>query len=246
MMDPASHRSPLGGAELRFVIVNADDFGASAGINRGVIEAFDHGIVTSASLMVTMPGAAQAVDLTSERRELSLGIHVDLTGEGTPAPVDLGDPNRCAAEIRRQLAQFEQMVGRPPSHLDAHHNVFRLAHLEPVFVEAAGELGIPLREHSIVRYFSNFYGQWDDGLSHPEWISSTNLIRMLDEEVGPGVTELACHPGYFDPALESSYHADRAIELRSLCDPDVVRHVAASDLMLISYDQLELVDRGGR
>lgn len=226
----------------RFLIVNADDFGASAGINRGVVEAFDHGIVTSASLMVTMPGAAHAVELAGERPGLSLGIHVDLTGEGTPPNADLDDPPRCAEEIRRQLELFAEMVGRPPSHIDAHHNVFRLPHLEPFFLEVADELGTPLREHSIVRYFSNFYGQWDDGLSHPEWIGPTNLIRMLDEEVGPGVTELACHPGYVDPSLRSNYHADREIELNSLCDPEVVEHVASSDLLLISYNQLDLVD----
>ncbi|MBI3874558.1 MAG: ChbG/HpnK family deacetylase [Verrucomicrobia bacterium] len=45
----------------RFLIVNADDFGLSAGVNRGIIEAHERGIVTSASLMVCQPAAADAV-----------------------------------------------------------------------------------------------------------------------------------------------------------------------------------------
>ena len=43
----------------RYLIVNADDFGQSPGINRGVIEAHENGIVTSASLMVRWPAAAE-------------------------------------------------------------------------------------------------------------------------------------------------------------------------------------------
>jgi hypothetical protein len=44
----------------RYLIVNADDFGQSPGVNRGIIQGFDQGIVTSASLMVRWPAAAPA------------------------------------------------------------------------------------------------------------------------------------------------------------------------------------------
>ena len=46
--------------DVRCVIINADDFGLSAGINRGIIEAHERGIVTSASLMVRWPAAEYA------------------------------------------------------------------------------------------------------------------------------------------------------------------------------------------
>jgi len=39
-------------SDRRYLIVNADDFGQSPGVNRGIIQAHEHGIVTSASLMV--------------------------------------------------------------------------------------------------------------------------------------------------------------------------------------------------
>ena len=52
----------------RILIVNADDFGLSAGVNCGIAEAHDEGIVTSASLMVHMPAAAEAVTLVRNRR----------------------------------------------------------------------------------------------------------------------------------------------------------------------------------
>ena len=65
------------GAE-RCVIVNADDFGQSPGVNRGIIEAHQHGIVTSASLMVNWPAAAEAAAYGRAHADLSLGLHFDV------------------------------------------------------------------------------------------------------------------------------------------------------------------------
>jgi predicted glycoside hydrolase/deacetylase ChbG (UPF0249 family) len=225
----------------RVLIVNADDFGASSGVNTGISRAHDVGIVSSASLMVTMPAATEAVSLARERPGLSLGIHIDLTGEGTPAPVHLDDVDACRAEMWAQMRTFERLVGHGPTHIDSHHNVHRLALLEPLFVELAREHRLPLREHSVVRYFPDFYGVWDDGETHAEWISAANLIRMLDEDIGPGVTELSCHPGLVDPALRSPYHREREIELAALCDPAVRRHLERSNIVRANYADLERV-----
>ncbi len=62
----------------RGLIVNADDYGRSSGINRGVIKAHESGIVTSASLMVRWPAAVEAAEYCRDRPDLSLGLHVDL------------------------------------------------------------------------------------------------------------------------------------------------------------------------
>jgi chitin disaccharide deacetylase len=225
-------------AGLRRLIVNADDFGASEGVNRGIIHAHDHGLVTSTSLMVRMPAAEAAAELARERAGLSVGLHVDLTGEGTPAPAHIDDVAACELEIRAQLERFGDLLGRPPTHLDSHHHVHRFRRLEPMFVQIAAEAGVPLREHSGVRFFPDFYGQWDDGETHADWIGPENLIRMLDDEIGPGVTELSCHPGFYDPGFDSPYHWERELELRTLCDPTVHRHLEESDLELVGYRDL--------
>ena len=59
------------------LIVNADDFGRSRGVNRGVIRAHEEGIVTSATLMVRWPDAREAADYARDRT-LSVGLHLDL------------------------------------------------------------------------------------------------------------------------------------------------------------------------
>ena len=65
-------------AAKRYLIVNADDFGQSHGVNRGIIEAHERGIVTSASLMVRWPAATEAAAYSRQHPHLSLGLHVDF------------------------------------------------------------------------------------------------------------------------------------------------------------------------
>jgi hopanoid biosynthesis associated protein HpnK len=66
-----------------YAILNADDFGLSPGINRGIIEAYRDGILTSASLMAVGDAFEQAVTLAEKHPGLSLGIHLTLV-EGIP------------------------------------------------------------------------------------------------------------------------------------------------------------------
>jgi hypothetical protein len=80
--DREAAAAPLPAPADRYVIVNADDFGGSHGINRGVVEACERGVVTSASLMVTWPWAAEAVRLAREYSHLGLRLHVAFSRDG--------------------------------------------------------------------------------------------------------------------------------------------------------------------
>jgi predicted glycoside hydrolase/deacetylase ChbG (UPF0249 family) len=216
---------------MKYLIVNGDDFGASRGINRGIIEAHRHGILTSTSLMVNTPFSEEAANLAGAVRHLSVGLHVDLPKETN------GLPERARDELQKQFARFVELMGRAPTHLDSHHNTHRNPPLLPHFVELAAEHGLPLREHSPVRYFSRFYGQWG-GESHPEHISTASLAHMLETEIGEGFTELSCHPGYVDADHPGSYSAEREVELSTLCDPAIRRALAAHSIQLVSYHDL--------
>jgi predicted glycoside hydrolase/deacetylase ChbG (UPF0249 family) len=132
---------------------------------------------------------------------LSVGLDCNLTHEGGPPVVDLDDTDAVAAELGSQLDRFRALLGRPPTHLDAHHNVHRREHLTPVFAAAADRLGIPLRDHSAVHHFGSFYAAWD-GETHPEQVSLSSLRTML-AGFPEGVTKLCCHAGYLDPDFDS-------------------------------------------
>src|SRR6266581_8358627 len=66
------------GTSARRLIVNADDFGRSASINRAVIRAHREGILTTASLMTNEPASAEAVALARENPGLGVGLHLTL------------------------------------------------------------------------------------------------------------------------------------------------------------------------
>ena len=179
-----------------------------------MIEAHERGIVTSASLMVRFPAAREAAAYD----RLSLGLHIDL-GEWTViggewAPVY--ERQDGAGEIEAQIDEFRRLVGRDPTHLDSHHHVHQS---EPVAstVRSLGEkLGVPVRQFSRIRYCGDFYGQASFGEPYPEAIGFEGLLRTI-ASLPLGWTELACHPGYAD--FETTYAAEREVELRTLCDP---------------------------
>src|SRR5881397_1938712 len=108
-------------AEVRRLIVNADDFGNSEGINRGIIEAHERGIVTSTSLMVNTPATVAAVKLVRKYPNLSLGLHVNFTGEGESL-VDLEDLQAVKKELEGQFNKFLDLTGQLPTHIDSHQH----------------------------------------------------------------------------------------------------------------------------
>src|SRR5205823_5875996 len=123
----------------RYLIVNADDFGASAGINRGILECHTRGVVTSASLMVTGRAARAAAAISRDHPALAVGLHWDVWGEDE-RDFDLADVPAVRDEFRRQLDEFHRLLGRSPTHVDSHRHAHRGAALMPVFRELVAPL----------------------------------------------------------------------------------------------------------
>jgi predicted glycoside hydrolase/deacetylase ChbG (UPF0249 family) len=184
--------------------------------------------------MVNMPGAAEAAWLSRSAPDLGIGLHVNFTNESEGPVVDLADADACRLELERQFDQFVALMGRLPTHIDSHHHVHRRPRLLPLFLDLAARCGRPLREHSPVKYFKRFYAQWD-GETHPEWIGTENLIRLLAAGLGAGFTELGCHPGYVDPEFQSIYNSERGVELHTLCDPMLREWLAGSHVTLVNF-----------
>ncbi len=63
----------------KYLIVNADDFGLSEGVNRGIIHAHRKGIVTSTTLLTHMPASLSAVELAKSNPSLGVGVHLNYT-----------------------------------------------------------------------------------------------------------------------------------------------------------------------
>lgn len=229
----------------RQLIVNADDFGMSSAVNAGIETAFVEGIVTSASLMVRREAAREAADIAAARPGLSVGLHLDLgewvCRDGEWAVVEevvaLEDADAVETEVLAQLTAFEALLGRAPTHIDAHQHVHLASPVREIVASEAARLGIPARGlDPRVRYRGDFYGRTGDGEPWPELISAEALIDLVGR-LPAGCTELGCHPG--GPEVDDpAYGPERWLEVKSLTNPRVRAAIVESEIALVSFATL--------
>lgn len=131
----------------RRLIVTADDFGDTAGVNAAVIRAFREGVLRFASLMVLRPAAAEAARLAAENPGLGVGLHLELCAD---APEKAGLRYFFDARARAGLegeirAQFDALLalGVKPTHADGHINVHAHPVVFPALCRVAREYGVP-------------------------------------------------------------------------------------------------------
>lgn len=225
----------------RHLIVNADDFGLSPGVNKGIIRAHEQGVVTSASLMTRGAGAEAAAEYARAHAGLAVGLHVDMGEWVWRAPewvllrevVPGGDPHAVRAEVHRQLKRFVELLGSPPTHLDSHQHLHRKEPLKTILLECARDLNIPLRGFSSIRHEGRFYGQSAEGSPLPECVTTERFLQLV-REMPEGWTEIACHPG-LDPGLDSVYAVERAKETETLCDPALRVYLSQQAISLGSF-----------
>jgi len=144
------------------LIINADDFGLTPGVNRAIAELHDAGAVTSATLMATGPAFDNAVALALQRPTLGIGCHIVLV-DGTPVsdpasiPSLLGPDRRTFRnslgdfalsalrgtirqdEIEREaLAQIQklQLAGFKLTHVDTHKHTHLLSRVTRPLIRA--------------------------------------------------------------------------------------------------------------
>jgi chitin disaccharide deacetylase len=247
------------------LIVNADDLGRTPGINAGIFEAHRFGLVTSATLMVGWAAAAEAAREWQRCPRLGVGLHVTLTGTTPPTLPASQVPSlvdaagrlpakpeghgtlalaEVLAEVTHQLALFEKLTGRLPTHLDSHHHAHRLPVVLEALIRVARAQGLPVRTGPApvdarlraagVATTDHFEEGFFGAATRPE-----DLLARL-AALPPGTTELMCHPAHVDEELASSsgYVTEREQELATLTDPAVRREVTRREIALITFAEL--------
>jgi hopanoid biosynthesis associated protein HpnK len=155
------------GQGVKNLIVNADDLCWTPGVNRGIVEAFRNGIVTSTSLLANGAAFADGVDAARSARGLGVGVHLNLS-DGAPVAeretvtsllndegLFAGGPEslllrhaRRGLVLREVEAEWEAQIekardaGIEPTHLDGHKHVHMLPGLFEIALRLAKRHGI--------------------------------------------------------------------------------------------------------
>ena len=227
------------------LIVNADDFGLTPGVSRGILDAGATGIVTSTTVLVNRPIDPELI-ARLEASGLGVGLHLNLTlgtpiadPRRVPSLVDgdgrfIRDPREAASradkdeariELGNQIDAFRALMGCFPTHLDSHHHVGRHEPILELVFDFARAIKVPMRTQDgqvraaarglKIRTPDHFIGEAD---SEPYW-SAERVLEHL-RTLPAGVTEFMTHPGYFDDDLAySRYGRQRETELAGLTDP---------------------------
>jgi chitin disaccharide deacetylase len=164
---------------VRRLIVNADDFGMTAGVNRGIVESHVGGVVSSATLMANGPRFDEAVALARLNPNLSIGCHVVLVDGKPVSPPDtvdtllairsaepdkfysslsgfaaramLGgfDRDQLVAEVTAQIRKI-QATGLQVTHLDSHKHAHVFPEILAAMLRAARICGVRAIRNPIV------------------------------------------------------------------------------------------------
>lgn len=164
---------------MRRLIVNADDFGLTPGVNRAIVEAHSGGVVSSTTLMANGAAFADAVNAARSAPNLSVGCHVTLV-DGTPlSPPDAADTlvairsaepdkfysslsafaaramlggfdrDQLVAEVAAQIRTI-QATGLQVTHLDTHKHAHIFPEILVALLRAARICGVRAIRNPIV------------------------------------------------------------------------------------------------
>lgn len=247
--------------EMGKVIINSDDFGYSNGVNYGIVDAHQQGILTSTTLMANMPGFDHAVKLKKELPDLGVGVHLTLTcGEPLLKNVDSlmdGANFKKLAFYQRPFeidgdqlyeewnAQIQKVyhAGIIPTHLDSHHHTHTFGMNQEVVVALAKKYGLPVRgnfeKRAEVRHVDYFEPHFDDV---GEMIVEKRQINCSVEEYLEGLleilreektVEIMCHTAYIDQLLlnGSSFIYPRVNQVEFLIHSAFAKQVKEDELI---------------
>ena len=247
------------------LIINADDFGRTRGINYGIEEEMKNGVLSSTTIMMNMPYAEHAVNLAKKEGITSIGVHltfiekslslgktlVDEQGifKKYPELMAEADVEEIKTEMRTQIDKLINM-GINPTHLDGHHHVhlYSLKMTEAVF-SVAKEYNLPVRVGK-----SGRTTRAGEEIVIPEWLKTIDFFEdsyygdktgaddfkmCIKNAVMYDVVELMCHPAFLcTDTLKSSYSYPRLTELDVITSNEIKEFIKSNGIEIVDYSVL--------
>jgi predicted glycoside hydrolase/deacetylase ChbG (UPF0249 family) len=249
---------------MKRLIINADDFGLSDGVNRGIAYSMLTGVVCTTSVLPCdlqgLRNASKWIHVLKNR----IGVHLQLTGGVPCAPPELVKSLVSSAErfpgsthemkvpnkhdiVMEWRCQVDRVLdcGFQPTHIDTHHYTHMLPVVFDAYCDIARLYKLPARTRSPhmtsrlrsagVRCADMCEVQW-----YNRELDLPGITRLIEEGFrclhSDGTLEVMCHPGYCDAELKhkSSYCEQRDIELAVLCNPELARYCKREAIVLVN------------
>lgn len=191
---------------MKELILNADDFGLTRGVNEGIIRAHREGVLTSATLMPTGPAFEDGVRQALAHPTLGVGCHLVLVGgKAVSSPFEipsLADPTGKMpeslpafvakistgrinpADVERELrAQIEKIrhAGIEPTHVDTHKHT----HAHPVVMEVLGRVALALGIKKVRKPMEKLRDSWESSRGESGGLSAQLLASAAVRAITP-------------------------------------------------------------
>lgn len=251
------------------LITRGDDWGAFRSGNLAIIDAFRHGILRNASLMVPGPHFSHAVHLVKDEPDLCLGLHVTLTSEwdaprwGPISPPEtvpsLVDSDGCffheTMDLHRDELNFEEVVREARAQLA----VARSFGLDIRYMDEHMGLNWLFRPHDTTRQRVGEVLRelaWQEGLVWHLDVAQTALPFQTLTEVQEtlrnlmaGTHLLITHPTYEGQEIQQIVNCENPLpglvaQVRQndhylLCHPEVMKTIQEKQIVLARYDEVK-------
>lgn len=228
------------------LILNADDFGYTKEINRGIMHGMRNGIITSTTVLTNCEIDPSDCEELKSIKHIGIGLHLNLTLEkpltnGSSIQdnngyfydrkqLDFSQLNltEVEQEFRAQIKRFIELFQQLPSHFDSHHSIHDHPTILTITLKLMQEYKMPARRLSNIAFVPNFFGQN---------ASVENLKEIIIKHKDQECIEIMTHPGYCDDILrsKSSYSDNRENELSVLISHEIKTFINQEKIELSYY-----------
>lgn len=209
---------------MKYLIINADDFGMSEVFNEVILDLLAKKQILSTTVMVNRVTKKQDAQFAVLRSytgsNVSVGLHVEFTSDD------------YKTQINSQFTLFKKLLDISPSHIDV-HKVHSMMDCLPTVTEFCKKHDLPMRnsgrvsEGVISPDAEAFFGSIADFSKIESWIKTFEDNNYY---------EILFHPGRFDPDCKSSLNKDRARDVIHIEKLNLL--LKENDIALASYKEI--------
>ena len=213
---------------MKYLIINADDFGYSKIFNDAILALVKNGLISSTTVMVNWITDEQSAQINqlvelTKSHNVSVGLHLEFSDDN------------FKFEIEKQYGKFFSLFGFKPSHIDIHKST-HLKEAIPIIIDFCKEKNLPCRNHGI--------GATNDVKTPNKVLSGTKMsfeeLKSFIENLKDGESyEILFHPGTYDPDSKSSLNKERELDVKKI--EEINPFLKENDIKLISYIDLVLM-----